>query len=428
MLKLIKLLLPIYRKDGVGIAAFQLTFANLFKSLVAIVSGILTAKWILPEQLGEFNMLSIFTSYIIISQIGIPSGLSRELPYLYGKKQDVEAEHLAATSKYFMLRLSQLVLMLSLIATVYFLYINKTNFAVGSIVIGFTSFQGLYVSKYLKVLYRSNAHFKKLAKITLINAYILAASIVFVYYYSFYGLCIRAILIAVVDAFITDRWKPLDVKGEWNKNDFVKLLKIGLPIYSVANIYGLWPTVQRTFILTQLGTTALGLYAIANIVQNLLNTLSSAAGSVVFPKMSSAYGAGASILELLKIPMKLVLVVLSINLFILLIGWNFLPDVIHTFLPNYTEGLDAAKWMLVVAVVNSLLIFSNLYMVVKKNQLRLISYLLGMLVWFLFILNSEVSDITDLVVYSKALLLGFSVIAITDFGMYIFLLRRNQRN
>lgn len=403
-----------------------MTFANFLKAIVATISGVFTAKFLLPEQLGAFNTLSIFTSYIILAQIGIPSGLSRELPFLYGKNNTAEGNSIAATSKYFMLRLSLFVLIVSLIAGTYFFLNHNLNYAVGSIVIGVTSFQSLFVTKYLKILYRTENHFIKLAKITLINTLVLGSSIVLVYYYEFYGLCARAILIALIDAYFTNKWKPLNVESKWNYINFKTLLKTGMPIYSVANVYGLWPTLQRTIILSLLGVKALGLYALANIVQNMLNTFSNAISSVVFPKMSNAYGAGSSFLDVLKIPLKLMLLALIFNLIILVLGWYLLPYIVNLFLPNYSSGIEAAQWMLIVAVINTFLIFSNIYMVIKKNHLRLMSFLAGMTVWLLYIIFSEIKDVSDLVVFSQALVAGFITIVIFDVFIYKYLINKNK--
>ena len=414
------------RRNSTNQAVTYVTFANFLKAIVATISGVFTAKFLLPEQLGAFNTLSIFTSYIILAQIGIPSGLSRELPFLYGKNNTAEGNSIAATSKYFMLRLSLFVLIVSLIAGTYFFLNHNLNYAVGSIVIGVTSFQSLFVTKYLKILYRTENHFIKLAKITLINTLVLGSSIVLVYYYEFYGLCARAILIALIDAYFTNKWKPLNVESKWNYINFKTLLKTGMPIYSVANVYGLWPTLQRTIILSLLGVKALGLYALANIVQNMLNTFSNAISSVVFPKMSNAYGAGSSFLDVLKIPLKLMLLALIFNLIILVLGWYLLPYIVNLFLPNYSSGIEAAQWMLIVAVINTFLIFSNIYMVIKKNHLRLMSFLAGMTVWLLYIIFSEIKDVSDLVVFSQALVAGFITIVIFDVFIYKYLINKNK--
>ena len=141
------------------------TFANLTNSVIAIVTGLIVARWMIPEELGVFNSFSIFTSYIILAQLGIPSGLSRELPFYFGKNEPGKAQEFASTAKYFLLLISVIVFSICFFASIYFFICNNFTYALGALVVGATSFQGIYISKYLKVLYRSEKHFYFLSKI-----------------------------------------------------------------------------------------------------------------------------------------------------------------------------------------------------------------------------------------------------------------------
>ena len=394
------------------------TLASLLDSFVSIISGLLIARWLLPEDLGMFNALSIFTSYIILAQIGIPSGLSRELPFNFGQKKEAYAIKLAGTSKYFMILISFIILGICSLLSIYYLIVANYQYAVGVFVIGVTSAQAFYVTKYLKILYRSDNHFKQLAKIDFINTFVNLLSVYLVYKYLFYGLCLRTIILAIVDYYFTDKWKPLQTKAKFDWEDFKVLSRVGMPIYFVANIYGLWPTFQRTMILSMLGTKGLGIYALANIVQGMLSVFNNSISSISFPKMSLAYGQGKSIMQVLKIPAKLVLVSLAIYSLILVVGWILLPPIVAFFLPNYMAGVEAAQWMFAVALVSSLGIFANIYMVIKKNHHRLISYSVGIGVWLLYILLNPVTTINNLVTFSQALLLGMITVSIVDFCFY----------
>ena len=158
------------------------------------------------------------------------------------------------------------------------------------------------------------------------------------------------------------------VKAAWNRRVFLELLKVGTPIYAVASVYSLWPTFQRTIILSMMGTKGLGLFALANIVQNMLSTFNTAISNVSFPKMSMAYGSGRSINDIMKMPLKFVVAAMALYSVIALLGWPLLPGIVEFFLPNYIEGIEAAQWMLLVALVSALSIFSNIYMVLKRNH------------------------------------------------------------
>ena len=65
-----------------------------------IISGLLVARWIFPEVLGKFNSFTIFSSYIIMVQLGVPAAFGRELPFHLGRNQIETAERFAQTAQF----------------------------------------------------------------------------------------------------------------------------------------------------------------------------------------------------------------------------------------------------------------------------------------------------------------------------------------
>lgn len=397
---------------------FFTSSASLFGNVLTLISGLLVAKWMLPEELGFFNSFSILTSYIILIQLGIPSGLSRELPFQMGKGDQKNVEELAAAAQFWGLSLGVLILLGSIIAGVFFLTQGKFELAAGAAVVGITSFQALYVTKYLKILYRSNAAFNKLAFITSATSVAAFIGVGFVWKYGFYGLCLRAFLVAIVDFGLTFFWRPLKVKPVWRPSRFKELFKSGMPIYSVASIYGLWPVFERTVVLLLGGTKSLGLYALAMIVDSTLKTVQTSISSVCFPKMTYAFGQGAGFKELMQIPLKFVGINLGLNTIVLVAGWLLLPFFVGWLLPNYVEGVEAAQWMLVASLVSILSIFSNVYMVIKKNFDRLKAYLTGMGVWAIVLYFCHLTMEVDLAIFPKALIAGYIATLLVDAFFY----------
>lgn len=396
------------------------SLSGLFGNLLVMISGLMVARWLLPEELGFFNAFTVITSYIVLIQVGIPSGLSRELPYYLGQGKYQDAEEFASVANFWGQLLGSLVLIICIVVAIYYLLLKKNlEFAAGISVIGITSFQGLYIAKYLKVLYRSNVDFNKLALIQSLTSIVSFISIYLVWKFSFYGLCLRSTIIAATDFCLTYYWRPIKVQPKWNKSRFKELLRIGMPIYSVAMIYGLWPTFQRTSILILGGKEALGLYALAVMVEGTLQTLTSSISSVSFPKMSFAYGKGANFVDLMKIPSKFVALCLILFSFISFVGWFALPPLVKFLLPNYIEGIETAQWMLLVGAVSVLSIFSNVYMVLKRNFDRLIAYVVGMLVWAVYIFVSFKISGFSLVIFAKGLLIGYIATLMIDGLFYL---------
>ena len=383
------------------------SFSNLITTGVSILSGLLVAKILLPEQLGLFNSFTLFTSYIILMQIGIPNGLSREIPFLFGKNEFDLAKNYAAVAQFFSLTLGGVIFLLSVLAAFYYVFNSNYIFAIGSIIVGVTSFQTLYVAKYLRILYRTNLDFKRIALVNIIVAFFSLLTILLVWKYEFYGLCLRVIILALVDWFFCFLWRPIKVKPKWNYFQFKELLKVGTPIFLVASVYGLWPTIQRTLIVLLGGVYALGLFALAIIVQNVLAQINNSINTVTFPKMSFEYGKGTSFIEVLKIPSKFVMYSLLIFSAIALVGWWLLPVLVHYFLPNYIEGIEAAKWMLLVSVISVFGTFSSIYVVLKRNMDRLKSYSIGVLVWALFVYVFYSINGFSLILFPQAMILGY---------------------
>ncbi len=394
------------------------SFSNVIVSGLNLIGGLLVAKLLLPEDLGLFNSFSIFTSYIILAQIGIPSGLSRELPFLYGKKEIDKAHGYSSAALSFSLLVGSVIVMLCLATGFYFLTQANYEYALGGLIVAITTFQAFYVTKYLKVLYRSNTEFNKLALINIIVAIVSISTVIFVYLYGFYGLGIRVFFIALFDLVLSFFWRPIKVGPKWSFANLKELFNIGAPIYFVSSVYSLWPTVQRTVILSLGGAKALGLYALANIIQNMLNTINNAISTVSFPKMSYAYGKGARFIDLMRIPMQFIKYSVAIYLLIAIVGWYLLPIIVEQVLPEYVDGIEAAQWMLIAALISVFSIFSNIYMVIKKNGDRLKAYIWGITAWGISVLVFLKHYEFDLVIFPKSLIIGYAVTYLADYYFY----------
>lgn len=409
--------------SGNGALMF-VTLSNFASSIVTVVSGLIVVRWLLPEQLGEFSSFTILTSYIILSQIGIPSGLSRELPFYLGKNETDKALSFVSTAKAFLFFVSLVIFSICCVVSIYFCVKYNFSHAAGALVVGAISFQGIYITKFLKVLYRTDDHFVRLARIKLILSIMSLLTLVLVYNYLFYGLCLRAIILVLVDWYFTNRWRPISANAHFDWEHFKVLFRVGGPIYSVSSIYGLWPTVQRTFVLTELGTRGLGIYALAGIVQVMLNTINNAISSMSFPQMSRAFGEGRTIKYIMSIPLKPLLISLMVYSVIMAVGWPLLPVLVERLLQNYVEGISAAQWMFAVALVSSFGVFSNIYLVLKRNHHRLVGYIMGVIVWFAYIYFHSIEGMEDLVVFSQAVFAATVCISISDMLFYISYLRR----
>lgn len=395
-----------------------LSSANLFNTFLTLLSGLLVIKWLLPEDLGLFTSFNLIVGYVIIGQLGISSGLSRELPYLMGKKEMQSAWHSAEVAQYWLLSIAVLsFLVLSVISIYYFYHGNLLNGA-GFVTIAIVSFQSIYVTQYLKVLYRTNNDFNKISLIQIVTSLVSFGSIIFVWKWEFYGLCMRAVITAVMNFLLFWKWKPISVKPKWNKEEFIRILRIGFPMFSVAKVYGLWPVIQKTLIVTIGGPISLGLFAIANMVEGTAKTIRSSIGSILYTKMIINWGEVHSVNELLKLIRKPVFTVIIILAPLFTIAWFILPYLITTYLENYVEGVIAGQWMLVASLISVLFVYTSIYNVVNEQLDRLYCYLIGIVTWALVVLFLYSTYGFSIDIFPKGMIMGqLAIFIVTLFNI-----------
>ncbi|MCW2120275.1 O-antigen/teichoic acid export membrane protein [Flavobacterium sp. 7A] len=384
--------------------------SSLIGNVLTIISGLLVARWILPEVMGEFSSYTIFSSYIILAQIGIPIALGRELPLHIGKGDVKLAEQYAKVAQFYAILLSSIILIISLIVSTYFLTEGDTQSAAGFFVIGLLSIEGFYLTQYLKVLYRGTRDFNNLTIINLMQAFVSFASVYFVYEWGFYGLCLRAVLSFLSGLILTWHWRPTKVKPSYEKESFTHLLRLGFPMFVVTNVYSLWPVLQKTMILTLGGTLSLGLYTVATVVQGGLSAVSGSISTVTYATMANQWGSGKNLIQLFKIAVKPVVIGALLFLICIPIGWFSLPYFVKLLIPNYLDGVKAGQWMLITGFIGLFNVWTNIYNVVNNQKAKLFSFLLGVVGWLITLgLLYKIKGFA-LEIFPQSMAVGFALI------------------
>ena len=135
----------------------------------------------------------------------------------------------------------------------------------------FSVFVLFYNTGYLQYTYRTGHDFTRLALVSVVQEALSLALVVLVAVWSFYGLCLRAVIAGLVGAALLYYWRPVRVGPKWDTVCLKHLLIIGAPIFIVAQLYIVWSYLDRTFVLYFTGTDGMGLYAVAIMAADLRN-------------------------------------------------------------------------------------------------------------------------------------------------------------
>ena len=410
-----------------GKVLLRFASSQVISNFLRLLSGLLVVKFIAPDLYGQYTGIGIYIGYILLGHGGIINGLGRELPYELGQKNDEHAREMASS-------VYVLSSILSIIAALIFAFLGLYYFIIGDsltslICIAYFIVGGLnlFNTQFLPVLYRTNNDFDSLSKQNIFVGVGNLLSVLFVYFFSIYGLIIRGIFLALFEFLLLFKNKPYKLSFTWNILHLKKLFRTGLPIFMVGQVTPLWITFMNTIIFSVGGALNFGLYSLCTIIQNAFGVIPTALSKVIYPRMSIMLGEGKSVSQILRSNLKPLYFQFIFMLTIALIGFYLLPIVIPFILPNYVGGIEAAQYMLFVPVLRSFGSLNNIYNVLKKQRLYFFSLLTGALIGSLFILLKIYSQDFSLEFFPQGMLIGTGIQQVMSLS-YITKLKINFEN
>lgn len=392
-----------------GSALFHFGSAQLVSNILRIFAGFIVVRLLEPKLYGEFTGVGVYMGYVLLGHGGVLNGLSREMPYEFGKKNDQYAKELASSAFSLSVILSSLTIIGFLVIGLYQLSLDKI--LIGVIYLSYSIIGGLRLlnTQFLPRLYFRNKDFNNLSKQNLKIGIGNFLTVILVYFWGIYGLIFRTIIVATYQFALLFHNKPFKLQFIYKIKHLKKLFKTGFPIFFVGQINPLWTTVLNNIVFLVGGPQNMGLYALSLIVQNGLNIIPSAFSSVIYPRMTMMLSEGVETKLILKknfLPMVFQFV---ITLFIVSIAVLILPPLIRHFLPKYSDGIKAAQWMLFVPLVESFNAFNNIYNVIKKQFWFFVSLAFGALIGSFFVYYQLHFKGFSLEIFPQGLLIGTAI-------------------
>ncbi len=380
--------------------------SQLISTFLRLISGLLVVKLIDPETYGSFTGVGVYLGFILVGQGGIINGLSRELPYELGRGNSELSNEMASSVYVFSF-------LLSLIASSIFLFFGVFEILQGNSISAYIYFTYVILAafhlinvQFLPTLYRTNNDFDSLAKQKIYIGLANLFSVLIIFFYGLYGLLIRAILLAFVEFGLLYLNKPFSLSFRYKIEYIKRLFKTGLPIFLVGMVNLLWITIVKGSIFKLGGPLNYGLYALSIIIENVFGVIPNSFAKVIYPKMAIMLGKGIPIPRIIKFSIKPLVKQFFIMLALATIGVYMLPIIVPIILPEYSEGILAAQWMLFFPVSQSFSSLNSIFNVLKKQKWYMISLLCGVLMGSLYMFLCIYIFGFSLEIFPQGLILG----------------------
>jgi O-antigen/teichoic acid export membrane protein len=401
----------------------SLVGGNGISLVLKMLGGILQARCVLPSVLGMFNSMGLVLGYAPFLQLGVLNGINRELPYFIGKGDRGRVNELAAAAQAWAMMVGCFVGGGLAGAGIWQLYHGQGQLAVGWFTYAVLGVLLFYNTYYLQMTYRTAHDFARLAVSSVIENSVALVLVGLVALFSFYGICLRSLLTAVVSATFLHYWRPVRVGLYWDRQhlrNLKHLLVIGAPIFIVGQVYAWWTVLNSTLVYAYMGDEGMGLYALVLVGGGAMELVPTAVGQVIYPRMAEQYGRTGRLGDLLRMSVKPTIFSVLCMIPAVLVGWWLVEPVIRLILRNYVGAVPAIRWSLLVALVQCLVPISNVYNVVRRQDLYIVAILLGMgayvgsLLWL-------VRGGATLAAFPQAMLIGRVVFALMCYVMVVFL-------
>ena len=317
--------------------------ANFLVILVQTVSGLLVTRMIRPEDMGLFTTASIVTIYLPFFLLGTNNGLNRELSFLNGQGKTEEIPPMRNTAFAWAFFMSGITFIAVALIGIYYQLKQQTPLAYAFYATAIMS--AFYpLTTILEITFRTSNDFIRLSKIKILNLVVAISTIPLVYYLGYNGMLARSILIAFSLLGLMYYFKSYPIKIEFSKKHFITLLKIGIPIFFWSYIYSIYTGLDKVFIASHFSERYMGLLTPSIQVTIGLSILPSSIFQIIYPRLGEQYGRHGTISSLQKLaftPLKY----LAIGMLpILAIATLLIGPFVELVLPNYVEGIPAARW------------------------------------------------------------------------------------
>lgn len=338
---------------------------TISKALAQIISVFLVAKFILPEDLGLWTIANVFIVYSALLNLGIISGLNRELPFNLGKGDHNKAEAIVGTSMLYMWIVILIMIVTGSVISVF--YLNALSFKTMISGLAITLLSAMsFLENFLLATYRSNSSFNKLSRIQLLQTILNLVTLALIYFYGFFGLIFKTVFVQLIYVIILYRSRPFKVKHKWNKHAFYDVLKVGFPIYILAYLQSSAATFDKVLLSRITDKVHLGYYSFGMYSFIALCLIPTAISNFVYPKLTYKYGRDNNTMALWKDFKKIMLGMFAMLMPVSIVVWIAAPYLLQTFFPAYVNGISAFRILAVAAVFMGTTVGGNVILTIKK--------------------------------------------------------------
>ncbi len=326
--------------------------SNLVRQILGMLTAFARSRLLSPEQFGLWSLLNLIPQYSGFLHLGSRSGITYRIPQLQQKQDAAGAALVRNTVRRFSLATS-LLAALALLAAAAILHQDRqlSLLLVLSAVLVLVN----WWFEHRVVLLKGQQCFDLISRSNYLRAILLLVStLVLLPFWGVAGAVLAVVLTLTVSAIYLLLHSPRMPHAGFDPALLRRMIRQGAPLLGVSLAVLLLRNIDRLMIAGMLDLHAVGLYALGGMIVGFLINIPGVSREVLEPRLMQAQQkrpldrlVGPYLIEpVFKSALLMPLVVVPAEL--------ILPFFIHGFLPEYSEGIDAIRILLLSSLLIAL--------------------------------------------------------------------------
>jgi len=311
---------------------------------VSFVRSLIVPGLLGPHFYGMWKTLGLIQTYAKFGDLGSRAALRREIPYYTGKS---DPERLAAVRDV-AFTANNLAILVAGAATFVaaFLIDDPALRAAMLVFLPMLYFEHIYAFLELFLLARKEFAWQSRLNVW-INILEAALAIALTWAYGLPGLIWGTTLSFAIAVLVQLRHTRFAMRLRWRWGMFKELVVVGFPSHLNGLLYNIFLSIDRWLILSLLGLTSLGYYALGMTINEYLFQLSYTFGNVLSPRLVERYSEREQVADLRGMVETPLTIISRVSPALLGVVYFGAEAVIRGALPDYVPGILPLQILLV---------------------------------------------------------------------------------
>ena len=321
------------------------SLASYTTPIVGLWASVLTAKFLLPQELGSIQAIMLILPYAAFLHLGVINGLNRNLAFYIGRNDRATAQRMVNATAFVVNIISGIGLLLGcIILGIKFYSTPKNQIEIYASIALLSSLIFIHQGYYLNSLFCGGQQFHQLGKLTFIENGIRFLYSLLPAAFGWVGRIIGETIRPMIGFALRYKYRPYKPdKSGFSSQDIKLLLHAGTPLLITGYLYVLFLVADQSLIALHFDKIQLGYYSLSRLIITALMIVPTTIGTMLYPKASALYGQTGNPHALKPFFWKALLFNAVVFIPICCIAYFLLEPIVRMFLPHYVAGLEAAK-------------------------------------------------------------------------------------